>query len=374
MICYAPTPRPSSPQRQESSVTEVFTTRDAIQRSSEWLKSRGIDSPRLDAELLLAKALNCERLDLFMAPDRPLDEEETDRYRALIQRRGAHEPVAYILGDIGFWKYDFNIDKRALIPRPETEGILDAVLKAVGTQRDAALRIVDVGTGSGVLAVSLALQFPNAQVVAIDVSEDALSLTKENAERHDVSNRVHPVRGDLLAPLIARGSKSDIIVSNPPYVGESERRLMSQGVEEWEPYHALFGGKDGFDVIDRLLTQIPQTLALGGLFVMEFGSPQGDGIRARAQRMFRQWRVLKDYSQHDRLLVVDGPGERSWYQGPETDEARSGDAASKAEAVDEATGQEATIDPVTARNEAMRYGGASGEETLPEIDLNEDLD
>lgn len=358
-------------------MTEVFTTRDAIQRSAEWLRSRGIDSPRLDAELLLAKALDCARLDLFMAPDRPLDQEETDTYRALIQRRGAHEPVAYIIGDVGFWKYDFNIDRRALIPRPETEGILDAVLKAAGAQRDAALRIVDVGTGSGVLAISLALEFPNAQVVAIDVSEDALSLTKENAERHGVSDRVHLVRGDLLAPLIARGSKSDIIVSNPPYVGQSERQLMSQGVEEWEPYDALFGGKDGFDVIDRLLTQIPQTLASGGLFVMEFGSPQGDGIRTRAQRMFRQWRVLKDYSQHDRLLVVDGPDERSWYQGSESHDDASQEEDSTAEGGGEATtppAAQAAVDEATARNEAMRYGGASGEEALPEIDLNEDFD
>lgn len=353
-------------------MTDIFTARIAIQRSAAWLKNRGMDSPRLDAELLLAEVLECKRLDLFMAPERPLDPDETDRYRALIQRRGAHEPVAYILGDVGFWKHDFYIDRRALIPRPESEGILDVILKAAGEQRDAPLRIVDVGTGSGVLAISLALEFPNAQVVAIDISEDALALAKKNAERHEVSDRVHLVRSDLLDALIQRGSKSDIIVSNPPYVGENERQIMGDGVEQWEPYEALFSGAEGFDVIDRLLAQIPHTLAEGGCFVMEFGSPQGDGIRARATRRFKRWRIQKDYSQHDRLLIVDGPGERTWYQPKEVPQASetAGDYP-PTEGV-ETSALDAPHE-TRALHEAMRYGGADGEQPLPEIDLHADV-
>lgn len=350
----------------------LFVVREAIQRSASWLESRGIETPRLDAELLLADVLDCRRLDLFLHSDRPLSEDETERYRAHIQRRGAHEPVAYILGTVGFWKHDFRIDGRALQPRPETEGILDVVLKASGTQRDAPLRIVDVGTGSGVLAISLALEFPNAQVVATDISEDALSLTAENAELHGVRDRVHPLRGDLLERLIERGSRADIIVSNPPYIADSERALMSPGVERWEPQVALFAENDGFGVIDRLLAQVPSVLAPGGLFVMEFGSPQGAGIRARAEKRFKSWRVLQDYSRHDRLLVVDGPGERAW--------AGAAAAPAAVERVAEVSPEEAEIafedvafDDATALNPLL-YGGADGRERLPEIDLRDDLE
>lgn len=346
----------------------LFVVRDAIQRSAGWLESRGIGTPRLDAELLLADVLGSRRIDLFMHPERPLSEDETERYRTHIQRRGAHEPVAYILGTVGFWKHDFHIDRRALQPRPETEGILDVVLKAAGTERDAALRIVDVGTGSGVLAISLALEFPNAQVVAADISEEALSLASENAELHDVRGRVHPLRSDLLERLIERGSRADIIVSNPPYIAESERSLMSPGVERWEPPIALFAENDGFAVIDRLLAQVPQVLAPGGLFVMEFGSPQGAGIRDRAERLFKRWRVLQDYSHHDRLLVVDGPGERAWHKAPA--------APAAVERVDGASDEDAvfvTEDDATDANPLL-YGGADGRERLPEIDLRDDVE
>lgn len=357
-------------------MTQPFTVRDAIQRSSQWLQTRGLSTPRLDAELLLAHALDCKRLDLFMYPDRPLNEEETNAYREFIRRRAEHEPVAYILGTVGFWKHDFAIDRRALIPRPETEGILDVVLKAAGQQRDAALRIIDVGTGSGILAISLALEFPNAQVVAADISEEALALCEENATLLGVRQRVHPIRSDLLQSFIQRGSKADIIVSNPPYIGENERALMGEGVERWEPLQALFGGMDGFDLIDRLLAQVPQVLAPGGLFVMEFGSPQGDGIRARAQRLFRQWAVIQDYSQHDRLLHVDAPGERTWFEAAPTKRHEAADANTGDPLLE---GADATNDPATeeehvdSKDRAFLYGGADGTERLPEIDLRGDL-
>lgn len=358
-------------------MTEIFTVRDAIARSASWLQTRGIETPRLDAELLLAHVLQCKRLDLFMAPERPLSQDETGPYRTLLQRRAKHEPIAYILGDIGFWKHDFYIDRRALIPRPETEGILDVVLQAAGDKRDAPLRVVDVGTGSGVLAISLALEFPNAQVVAIDISDDALALTRENAERHEVLDRVHPVRGDLLDRLIQRGSKSDIIVSNPPYIAETERKIMGAGVEQWEPYGALFSGEDGLQAIDRLLTQIPHTLDEGGIFVMEFGSPQGDAIRARAQRMFRRWRVQKDFSQHDRLLIVDAPGVRTWSDATSTASALEGESEGASTPPQEKSAADdahiEAFDETRARLDAMRYGGADGAQPLPEIDLHADV-
>lgn len=340
-------------------------------RSTTWLRDKGIETPRLDAELLMAHVLGCERLQLFLTPDRPLNEDELQPYRELLQRRSEHEPIAYMVGDVGFWDYTFKIDARALIPRPETEGIVRQVLEAAGDKRDQPLRIVDVGTGSGILAVTLALIFPQAQVVAIDTSTDALSLCKENAALHNVDDRVHCIAGDLLTPLIKKGSKSDIIVSNPPYVGEREREMMSAGVEKWEPHQALFAGVDGFEVIDRLLKQIPQTLADGGLFVMEFGSPQGDGIKTRAQRMFRDWQVVKDYNRHDRLLVVNGPGSRTWHVSTAENPNSQDPSTEPSLAAEHEHEMEDTWEPATS---PMLYGGEDGTERLPEIDLHADME
>lgn len=362
-------------------MSDIFSVREATTKSAEWLKSRGIPSPRLDAELLLAEVLGVERLALFMDPSRPLSEEERDAYRALIRRRGDHEPVAYILGNAGFWDIEVDVDKRALIPRPDTEKIIEEVLKAAGDRRDAPLRIVDVGCGSGILGITLAKQFPQAQVVCIDVSQDALDLSAHNATKNGVRERLHFVRADLLEPLVLKGSRADIIVSNPPYIGESERDLMSRGVEEFEPTLALFAGEDGFEIIDRLLPQIPLTLAEGGLFVMEFGSPQGEGIRARARRRFRSWRVEKDWGGHDRVLVVDGPGERVWADKSDPESTAEG-AQSPAETspndplVDAQEPKEIAEDfiPADAFHQNARYGGADGTELLPEIDLHADED
>lgn len=357
-------------------MSDLFLVRDAVQRSAKWLGERGIPTPRLDAELLLAHVLGCKRLDLFMNPERPLDDEERDTYRALITRRANHEPVAYLIGVAGFWKIDVDIDARALIPRPETERIIEIVLQAAGDRRDHPLRIVDIGCGSGILAISLALEFPNAQVVAVDISEDALALTAQNALKHDVRDRVHPIRGDLLDTLIAKGSKADIIVSNPPYIGESERALMSEGVETWEPMLALFGGEDGFEIIDRLLPQIPRVLDTGGIFAMEFGSPQGDGMRERAARRFRSWRIERDYSGHDRVLVVDAPGERQWASpapSSTADEDAETPALDHSDPLVEAP-TDAGLDSADAFQHAGLFGGADGRERLPEIDLHGDLE
>lgn len=358
-------------------MTDLFTVKDATTRSTLWLKERGIPAPRLDAELLLAFVLGCERIQLFMEPGRPLTDDERTRYRALIQRRGDHEPVAYLVGSTGFWDIEVAVDRRALIPRPDTEKIIEVVLAAAKDKRDAPLRIVDVGCGSGILAIALAKIFPQAQVVALDISQDALDLTAENAERNEVRARIHPVLGDLLEPLIQRGSKADIIVSNPPYIGENERHLMSPGVEAHEPYRALFAGEDGFAIIDRLLPQIPHTLDTGGLFVMEFGAPQGAGIRQRVEKRFRSWRIERDYGDNDRVLVIDAPGPRSWSgEAPQTptsnDEVSAHDPAWPTAQHTEEIAE--SIEGEHAFNIQGRYGGADGTELLPEIDLNDDLD
>ena len=280
--------------------------RDLLKTTEDFFKSRGSHSPRTDADLLLCEVLGISRTSLYaMHLMRPLTQDEVDRYRELVKRRAKLEPIAYILGTKGFWKHDFAVDKRVLIPRPETELLVEAATKALAARKEEPLRIVDVGTGSGCIACSLALEFPQATVVAIDASSDALEVATINATTLGVRDRVKLVRGDLLAPLLARGSKADLIVSNPPYIGTGERERMDDDVKLHEPAMALFAGADGLDLMRRLVVEAAQLLEPGGYLFVEHGDLQGAATRALAEAAgLEQVTTKKDYSQLDRLLVA----------------------------------------------------------------------
>lgn len=280
--------------------------RDLLRTSEDFLKSRGSRSPRTDADLLLCEVLGINRTSLYaMHLMRPLTQDEVDRYRELVKRRAKLEPIAYILGTKGFWKHDFTVDKRVLIPRPETELLVEAATKALAARKEEPLRIVDVGTGSGCIACSLALEFPQATVVATDASSDALEVATINATALGVRERVKLVRGDLLAPLLARGSKVDLIVSNPPYIGTTERDRMDDDVKLHEPAMALFAGADGLDLMRRLVVEAAQLLEPEGYLFVEHGDLQGAATRALAEAAgLEQVTTKKDYSQLDRLLVA----------------------------------------------------------------------
>jgi release factor glutamine methyltransferase len=239
---------------------------------------------------------------------RPLTTAEVDGYRALVKRRAKLEPIAYIAGTKGFWKHDFAVDKRVLIPRPETERIVEEAAKALAARKEEPLRIVDVGTGSGCIACSLAAEFPQATVVAIDASAEALEVAAANATTLGLRDRVKLVRGDLLAPLLARGSKVDLIVSNPPYIGTGERERMDEDVKLHEPELALFAGRDGLDLIRRLVVEAAQLLEPEGYLFVEHGDLQGPATRAIAEAAgLEQVTTLKDYSHLDRVLVARKP-------------------------------------------------------------------
>lgn len=286
---------------------ERWTVASLLRATRELFAQKGVASPRLDAELLLGHVLGMERMQLYLAHDRPVDESERGALRELVKRRVRGEPVAYLLGTRGFWKGEFAVDARVLIPRPETEKLVEQVIEWVGSERDRAWRIVDVGTGSGALAVSLAMELPNATVVAIDVSTDALEVAMTNAVRNGVRDRVKLVRGDLLDPLLKAMSRVDIVVSNPPYVGDDDPGLEA-GVRQWEPALALFGGRDGLDVIRRLLPQVAQLLEPNGLFLCEIGHQQGDAVAALACAAFEsrsgEVTIERDYDGHDRVLRI----------------------------------------------------------------------
>jgi len=236
------------------------------------------ESARRDAESLLLHTLGISRATMLSYPARELGEEELGRYRELIKRRVAHEPMQYITGTQEFYGFPFRVTPAVLIPRPETEHLVEAVLERV--PHDRRLHIVDVGTGSGAIAIALALHLPRAEVFALDLSPAALEIARENAVAMNASGRVRFAVSDLLDSLAAQQKVEywDAIVSNPPYVPASDAALMHPQVRDYEPASALFAGGDGLDVYRRLIPRAREALRSGGLLALEIGFGQQRAI------------------------------------------------------------------------------------------------
>lgn len=249
---------------------EVWTVGRLLTWTTDWLGKRGSESPRLDAEVLLAAVRGCQRIMLYTAFDEPVDETLRGRFRELIRRRGEGEPVAYLVGEKEFFSLPFTVTPATLIPRPETEGLVVRLLDLCKQRAVAAPRILDVGTGSGAIAVTLAKQLATANLVATDCSEAAVAVAAANAKRHGVADRVQCVACDLLEHPATAGSW-DFIVSNPPYVREDEFASLPPDVRLHEPRQALVGGPTGCEVIERLLPAAAARLASGGWLLIEVG-------------------------------------------------------------------------------------------------------
>ena len=264
----ADVPSPASPAADQP---EVWTVGRLLTWTTDWLAGRGSDSPRLDAEVLLAAVRGCPRILLYTAFDEPVSDEQRSRFRELVRRRGGGEPVAYLVGSREFFSLSFAVTPATLIPRPETEGLVIRVLD-LWKQRGAVAgpRIVDVGTGSGAIGVTLATRLPGATVLATDRSEAAVAVATANAQRHGVADRVELAVGDLLDHPAAAGPW-DFIVSNPPYVREDEFEGLPPDVRLHEPREALVAGPTGCELIARLLPQAAERLAPGGWLLIEVG-------------------------------------------------------------------------------------------------------
>lgn len=255
---------------------------EVVRLSTGYLDSHGSSSPRLDAELLAAQALNLRRLDVYLQFDRPLEEEQLGAIRELVRRRGDGEPVAHITGEREFYGRAFRVTPDVLIPRPETEtlvglAIAEAQRRAPGGE---GLLIADVATGSGCIAVTLAAELPGARVTATDVSEAALSVARVNATRHEVADRVELVLGSWCAPLAGRAF--DIVVANPPYIPTAELADLARDVRDHEPPLALDGGTDGLDAYRELLPSIATVLADGGWSALEIDTRAAAPVAALA--------------------------------------------------------------------------------------------
>jgi len=278
------------------------TLLDYLRLTTDFLAAKKIDSARLDAELLLGEVLGLARVQLYTNFERPLAREEVDRYRELVRRRAAREPVAYILGRREFWSLDFEIDRRVLVPRPDTELLVELAVAALQTRAGAAtLHVADVGTGSGAVAVAIAKEVPNARVVATDKSQAALEVAPRNADRHGVADRIEFVSGDLCAPLRGR-EPFDLIVSNPPYVKADEVAALDPEIRDWEPRLALVSGADGMDATRALVESALQVLAPGGSLWVEVGSQAGAVRECFVSNGYADVRVHRDLAGSDRVV------------------------------------------------------------------------
>lgn len=255
----------------------TWTTLAVLDWTTKRFSDAGIASARLEAQLLLAHVLGCSRVQLYTGFDKPLAETELTGYRELIRRRLGGEPVAYLLGEHEFWGMPFTIDANVLVPRPDTETVVE-VARATRADRSAPCRVLDLCTGSGAIAVSLAKELPAARVVATDVSAAAAALARKNAERNGLAERVDVREGDLWAPVA--GERFDLIASNPPYIASAVIPTLSAEVRR-EPVIALDGGADGMAFYDRICAAAREHLEPGGALVVEHGYDQADAVRAR---------------------------------------------------------------------------------------------
>lgn len=279
----------------------MITVRQALQQGSAEL-AQASASPRLDAEVLLAQLLGTSRVAVLAAGERRLEPPQVQAYHALIARRCALEPIAYITGHKEFYGFDFLVDQRVLVPRPETELVIEQALAWWSRQSLPELTIADIGTGSGCLAVTLALLLPAAQVYAVDLSLDALEVARLNARRHGVEHRMTFLHGRGCEPL---PQAVTLIVSNPPYTVLAD---VDENVRRWEPHLALDGGAErGLAIPAQIMRQVPTYLLPGGLLVMEIGAWQGAAASQTARRVFPGAKVMlyQDLAGLDRVVAVE---------------------------------------------------------------------
>jgi release factor glutamine methyltransferase len=285
-------------------MSETWTLGRLLQWTTDYLKQHGADSPRLDAEVLLAHARRCKRIELYTAFDEPASDELRTTFRELVKERAFGKPVAYLVGRREFYSMEFRVTPSVLIPRPETELVVVRLLdiaKAEGSKE--ALAIADVGTGSGAIAVAAAKWLPSARVTAIERSRNALEVARANAVQHGVAERIEWVESDLFA-AVPNDARFDIIASNPPYVSEAEFDRLSKTVKDFEPYEALVAGPKGTEVIERLIPQAAERSKPGGWLLLEV-SPM---IEPAARKLlesdgrFLVEATVKDLAQQPRVV------------------------------------------------------------------------
>ena len=285
-------------------LTQTWTTLAVLDWTTKRFTDAGIGAARLEAQVLLAHALGCTRMQLYTGFDKPLGDTELASYRELIKRRLAGEPVAYLVSEHEFWGFPLWVDPSVLVPRPDTETVVE-VARATRADRAAPCRVLDLCTGSGAIAIALAKELPAAHVIATEVSAPAAALARRNAERNGVADRVEVREGDLWAPVA--GERFDLVVSNPPYIATSVIATLSPEVRR-EPVLALDGGPDGLAFYDRICAGARDHLEPGGALVVEHGFDQADAVRARfVAAGFEHVTLVNDLGKNPRVTWAIAP-------------------------------------------------------------------
>jgi len=282
-----------------------WTIQSLLQWTETFFKKQSIPSPRSDAEVLLSTVLGMKRVDLYVSFDRPIHAGELAQFKPLVQRRAKHEPVQYITGCQEFWSLNFKVNESVLIPRPETECVVEQALRIFKDRINEDIRILDMGCGSGVLSVVLAKEFSSARVVAVDISQAALNVAISNAKQHGVYERIDFLESDLFSKM-PKDLRFDLIVSNPPYMRSDQMKTLERQVREYEPREALEAGELGLDVHFNILKSAPFFLQKKGALIMEIAPDQGQPLNDHLtkQKIFSNMEVIKDYERRERIIVI----------------------------------------------------------------------
>ena len=279
----------------------LLTIREIKERTEAFFESKGVPNARLDTDMLIAHSLGIKRLELYLDLDRPLTESQLAELRPLVKRRADREPMQYIIGSVDFCDMELKVDTRALIPRYETEELVERVSEALSV---APKQILDLGTGSGALALAFAKRYPEASVDAVDFSAQALSLAKENAITQELAERVTFYEGSWLCPLGLGEQRYDLIVSNPPYLTEEEMTTAEPEVVAYEPHSALVSGADGLDDLRLIFKDAAAFLKPGGLLALETGIAQAEALNTLAETAGLQGECIEDLSGRPRFYFA----------------------------------------------------------------------
>lgn len=284
--------------------TKIWHVLELLEWTTGYFEKHNIPNPRLDAEVLLGHLLEKSRLQLYLHFDMPVFQDDLTVFRELIKKRIARTPISYLTNHKEFLSLDFYVDERVLIPRPETEFIVETILK---TQKDTPQRLLEIGTGSGVIATALAVNMPEWEIIATDISKDALAVAEKNRDTHDCAENITLLHGDLFEPIkTLQPPRFDWIVSNPPYIMSSERDTLSPDIKDYEPHIALFAGEDGLSVIRRLVAEAPNYLQPKGKLIFEIGDKQAESVKAllKEQPTYQNYRFIKDYAGIARVVLA----------------------------------------------------------------------
>ncbi len=286
---------------------QTWTIQKLLNWTAKYLTGKGVDSPRLSAELLLGDVAGLKRIELYTHFDKPVTKEQLDRLRDLVKRAGQQEPIAYLTGKTEFYSLELNITADCMIPRPETELLVERAIEFL-RKRTGKQFVCDLCTGSGCIAAAIAKNFPDADIIATDISDAALNIAAKNVEKHQLGDRINLLCGDLFEPILPQLDidRFDLIVCNPPYVSSDEFEKLGKNVKDYEPRSALFAGDDGLDVYRRIIDKVEQFLRPDAALMLEIGYSQGQPVRELLEQAgcFSEVTIEKDFHNNDRITIA----------------------------------------------------------------------